>query len=162
VRIIHFEDEWAKTRSIPHRLHDMIFEFISPDKKVQLELKDLELSAPGQPSTITVSLDSTESHTIFEYVLVTDIDTLKSMAVAEDIVIVDIMRSDENGYFVSMLEPIQSLFAGGDYNKDNWRYFSAFPEEVPDNCVLGGFTKKQAAELVQFLFGKVRERQPWL
>jgi hypothetical protein len=164
MKIIHFEDEWAKTRSIPHRLHDRIFEFLAPEKRVTLELNEYEDSkTPDKPSRILVSLAAgSDSELIFEYILVTELETLAELASSEDVVIVDIMRSDDRGRFVSMLQQIIELLTQRRFNKDNWRYFSAFPEKIGDSRVLEGYTKKQASELIEFLFSKVLERKPCL
>ena len=155
MRIIHFEDEWAKTRSVAHRLHDKIFEFLPPERAIELELNEQENLKSANPSTITVTLNEKLRKTIFEYVFVTELATLREMATKRDTVVVDIMRSDQNGRFVSILDDIIGLLERPGFAKSNWRYFSAYPEKVPEGCELQGFTKRQDKELVDFLFAQV-------
>jgi hypothetical protein len=161
VKIIHFEDEWPKARSIAHRLHDRIFEFLPPEKQINVDLAEEEDSASDRPSKIVVTITKRQPQVLFEYVFVTEIETLRSMATKDDIVIVDIMRNDQNGRFVSILDTVLAIFRTGRFNKDNWRYFSAYPEKVPSDCELDGFTKKQNSELIEFLFCKICERRSW-
>jgi hypothetical protein len=158
VRIIHLEDEWPKTRSIAHRVHDEVFESLPPEEAVDLELIEKEDAGNTIPSTITVSLKRKGRKLEFEYILVIDLVTLKSLAKADDVVVVDIMRNDTKGRFVSILPDILSIYKDGEVIKDNWRYFSAYPENVPEGCELKGFTKKEDDKLVEFLFDKVREQ----
>jgi hypothetical protein len=152
VKIFHFEDEWPKARSIAHRLHDRVFESLAPELQIDLDLIEQEDATSEQPSTIRVSL---KDKLIFEYIFVTTISTLRSAVGKDDIIIVDIMRSTDNGHFVSILDDVLAIFREAGHSKDNWRYFSAYPERVPETCELSGFAKKENAMLLQFLFEKL-------
>lgn len=152
MKIYHFEDEWPKGRSIAHRLHDRVFDCLPPEQQVELDLLEEEHPASDEPAKIRVTI---KEKVVFEYVLVTTTATLRSRASKDDIVVVDIMRSDETGHFVSILEEVLKIFRDGGHASANWRYFSAYPERVPEDCELSGFAKKENAKLLQFLFEKI-------
>lgn len=161
MRIIHFEDEWAKLRPIAHLLHDRIFERLAPELAVDLELVELEdLDNPGMPCRIITKIHEDSLDSIFEYIFVTDLASLGNNATKDDIVIVDIMRSDDEGHFISILDEVISLMRSKQFTVDRWRYFSAYPEKIPENCELAGFTKKEKIDLIDFLFQKVLEHRP--
>jgi hypothetical protein len=152
VKIFHFEDEWPKARSIAHRLHDRVFEALVPEQQVDLDLAEQEEPTSEQPSRIRVTL---KDKLVFEYVLITTTKALRSAATKDDIIVVDIMRSTEKGHFVSILDEILVIFREAGHSKDNWRYFSAYPERVPENCEITGYAKKENLKLLQFLFEKI-------
>lgn len=160
MRIIHFEDEWAKTRSIAHRLHDRIYGALAPEHAVELDLNEAENLQSMTPSTITVALNGKPRRIIFEYILVTDLGALQETVTKADTVVVDIMRSDQNGRFVSILDDVLRLLGRPGFQRNNWRYFSAYPEKVPSDSRLQGFTKKQDKELVEFLFSRLSKELP--
>ncbi|MBR0954960.1 hypothetical protein [Bradyrhizobium canariense] len=161
MKIIHLEDEWPKARSLAHQLHDRIFEFLPPESAVELDLVEEEDASSRIPSKIVVSLVGRRPAPIFEYLFVVDLDTLKDIATPADLVIVDIMRNDKSGRFVSILPAVMEVFNSGEFSRDRWRYFSAYPEKVPAECDLAGLTKKEHTKLIGFLFEKICEQQPW-
>ena len=158
MRIIDFEDEWPTVRSIPHWLHDKIFQKLPPEEAVELELREEERPKDKIPATISVSLKVRNSpRQMFEYVFVTDTAALRELAKKDDIVIVDVMR-DVNSRFVSILDDLIPIFGQDEFNpKDNWRYFSNYHERVAESSALQGFMKKQRKELVDYLYGKVMD-----
>ena len=156
MRILHFEDEWASVRPIPHWLHDRIFTALPPADAVELELTEEENPKDEVPTKVTVSVKrKTGTRDVFEYLFVKELDTLKKMAGKDDIVIVDIMRGDKDGHFVSVLEQLLPILVDGGFSLDNWRYFSNYPEKIGESSDLKGFMKKQHKELVGYLFEKV-------
>lgn len=162
MRIIHLEDEWPKARTLAHQLHDKIFEFLPPEDAVELDLLEEEHADKTIPSKILVSIAGRKQIKLFEYVFVVDVDALGEMVKEDDVVIVDIMRNDKSGRFVSILPAIMEIFSSRRFNRDQWRYFSAYPEKVPLNCELVGLTKKENGKLIEFLFHKIVEQQSWV
>ncbi|MEI9886315.1 MAG: hypothetical protein WDN08_07390 [Rhizomicrobium sp.] len=156
MRIVHFEDEWAGVRSIAHWLHDRVFQALSPAEQVELELKEEENSKEKVVAKITVFLKIKGiQHQVFEYLFVTDLDILNELVTKDDIVVVDIMRSDKKGRFVSILRELEPIYHRDGFDKESWRYFSNYPEKIADTSELQGFMKKQFKELVEYLFEKV-------
>lgn len=153
MKILHFEDEWPKARSIAHRLHDRVFESLIPELQVDLDLAEQEELTSEQPSRIRVTL---KDKLVFEYIFVTTTKALRLVARKDDIVVVDIMRSTEKGHFISILDEVLVIFREDGHLRDNWRYFSAYPERVPDDCEISGFAKKENSKLLQFLFEKIQ------
>ena len=158
MRIIHLEDEWPQSRTIPHLLHDQIFKALPPESRVELDLYEEEHLGTQRPAEVVAIINSQPPLTVFSYSFITDLETLQAEARPEDIVIVDIMRSDPRGRFVPILDEVLALLRDSAYSPGNWRYFSAYPEKVPADCELSGFPKGARDELVQFLFGRVFER----
>ncbi|TQF37930.1 hypothetical protein UNPF46_17610 [Bradyrhizobium sp. UNPF46] len=152
MKIYHFEDEWPKGRSIAHRLHDRVFDWLPPGRQIDLDLTEEEHPTSDDPARIRVTL---KDIVVFEYVLVTTIVSLQSHVTKDDVVIVDIMRSNETGHFVSILDDVLRIFREGEHKRENWRYFSAYPERVAEDCELSGFAKKENGKLLQFLFEKI-------
>jgi hypothetical protein len=157
VKIVHLEDEWPTVRPIAHWLHDKIFRNLPPELGVELDLKEEEhLKDQGTPARITVSVKLKDGpRPIFEYIIVTDLETLKARAGKNDIVVVDVMR-DRNGLFVSILEDLGPIFEQEGFSAEkNWRYFSNYPEKAAESGKLQGFMKKQGEELVDYLYQKI-------
>ncbi|MDA9537760.1 hypothetical protein ACM41_16645 [Bradyrhizobium sp. CCBAU 21362] len=152
MRIYHFEDEWPKGRSIAHRLHDRVFDWLPPARQIDLDLSEEEHPTSDEPAKICVTL---KDIVVFEYVLVTTIASLQSHVTKDDVVVVDIMRSNETGHFVSILDEVLMIFRRGEHKRENWRYFSAYPERVPEDCEISGYAKKENGKLLQFLFEKI-------